>query len=132
MLDGACIYLPAHDLELSVGDNPIEHQEAEMLVEGWQDLIEESGTHPIAALQNRPQPDPRERSRYWPVFVNGSNLAGALILSRAANMAKLGDRSCNTASFVASTIEHLLEKVLRPGDRSQHLAAFRAGAREST
>ncbi|NND54347.1 MAG: EAL domain-containing protein, partial [Gammaproteobacteria bacterium] len=70
--------------------------------------------HPAQALQSRRTLEPGERIRCWPVFSNGTSLSGAFVLARAADQKPLGERSCKTASFIASTIEHLLEKAFDP------------------
>ena len=114
VLDGALLYSPRHELMVVAGANPASQQEAEMLHESIAELIDEADGDINAALQNRADPDPREPSRSWPLLEDGKHLAGVLVLTRPINMAKLDERAVNLGGFVASTIEHLLEKSFDP------------------
>ena len=110
LLDGAVFLAPQWGLSIVAGDNPVDLTEAELLLESMQDLVAEDPANAAEALNNRPPPDPRERSRAWPVLDDGSRLAGVVVLSRAVDAGKLSEHSASLASFVVSTIEHVLER----------------------
>jgi len=110
VLDGAVVYSPVHDLKIAVGENPVDFTEAELLYDSLTDLVEAADGDAPQAMQNRPEPDSRERARCWPIFEDGKQLAGVMVLSRPANMAKLGSGSTSIAGFITSTIENLLER----------------------
>ncbi len=114
VLDGAVIWSPMHDLRLAVGDSPVGFSDTEVLYDNMVNLIDAADGNVAQALQNRPAPDPRERARCWPILEEGKTLTGVLVLSRPANMAKLGERSAAIAGFVNSTIENLLERSFDP------------------
>ena len=110
LLDGAVLLAPGRAISISTGDNPIEITEAELLLDSMRDIADDSDDNLTDALANRPPPDPRERSRSWPIIEDGRRLAGILVLSRPTTTAKLTDHSESLASFVASTIEHVIER----------------------
>jgi diguanylate cyclase (GGDEF)-like protein len=110
LLDGAVLLAPGRAISISAGDNPADITEASLLLDSMRDIVDDSDDSLTDALANRPAPDPRERSRSWPIIEGGKRLAGILILSRPATMAKLSEHSASLASFVASTIEHMIER----------------------
>jgi diguanylate cyclase (GGDEF)-like protein len=110
LLDGAVLLAPGRAISISTGDKPIEITEAELLLDFMRDVVDESDSDLVDALANRPPSDPRERSRSWPIIEDGKRLAGILVLSRPATMVKLTDHSASLATFVASTIEHVIER----------------------
>lgn len=110
LLDGAVFLAPKHELSISAGDHPADISDAEVLLESMHDIVAENPDNFVDALANRPPPDPRERTRSWPILEKGKHLAGILVLSRPANMAKLTNHSISLAGFVVSTIEHVMER----------------------
>ena len=113
-LDGAVFFAPDHELSIAAGPNPIDLQEAELYFESLQDLLGDDNQNAAEVLQERPEPDPRERSRCWPVLEEGRRLTGVMVFSRPTNIAKIGERTMGLAAFVVSTIEHMLEKGFDP------------------
>ncbi len=109
-LDGAVVYSPVHDLRIAIGESPVESTEAELLYDSLVDLVDAADGDVSQAMQNRSEPDSRERARCWPILEDGKVLAGVMVLSRPANVAKLCSRSTSIAGFIASTIENLLER----------------------
>jgi diguanylate cyclase (GGDEF)-like protein len=110
MLDGAVFLAPQHSLRITVGENAVPLEEAQELLDSLQELSDSKPDNIADALASRPEPDPRERSRSWPILEDGKHVMGVLVLSRPANMAKLTDDSRNIVNFVVSTIEHVIER----------------------
>jgi diguanylate cyclase (GGDEF)-like protein len=124
LLDGAVIYAPALSVEVSTGPNPIDNAEAALLLEKMNEHVDRITTDAATALTIRPTADPRDRSRTWPILEDGKNLIGILVLSRPANMAKLGEQSESFASFLLSTIEQVLERGFDPVTRTSSWQSF--------
>ena len=110
LLDGAVFLAPERNVSISVGPNPLDLIEADLIYESMQDIAAESGANVAEALANRPGPDPRDRSRAWPIREEGENLVGILVLSRAVNVGKLSDQDTCLVGFVVSTIEYIMER----------------------
>jgi diguanylate cyclase (GGDEF)-like protein len=110
LLDGAVLLAPGRAIAIAAGANPIDMTEAELLLDAMRDIADENPGNVADALISRPAPDARERSRTWPIIEDGKRLAGILVLSRPTNMIKLTDHSVSLASFVSSTIEHVIER----------------------
>jgi diguanylate cyclase (GGDEF)-like protein len=109
-LDGAMFLAPDRKLGVVVGENPADPLQAELLFESMQDLVSESGGDAVAALAARKPPNTHDRSRSWPILEEGRRLAGILVLSRPASSDHWNDHASSLASFIASTIEHVLER----------------------
>ncbi|MCP4000074.1 MAG: EAL domain-containing protein [Gammaproteobacteria bacterium] len=110
MLDGAVLLAPGRAIAIETGANPVDMTEAELLLDAMRDIADENKDNVADALANRPAPDPRERSRVWPIISDGKRLTGILVLSRSTKMVRLTDHSVSLASFVASTVEHVIER----------------------
>ncbi len=81
-----------------------------MLYDNLLDIARSAAGDAADALGSRGEGDPACDSYAWPVLEDGKRLVGALVLTRTGGVAKMSSQTRNTAGFVASTIEHLLEK----------------------
>lgn len=112
--DGAVLLDPQHELEISVGTDPIAILEAEFILESMKDLADENSGNVSDALAIRPKPDARDRIRSWPILKDDKEVVGVLVLSRPAKTVQLSDHSNSLVNFVASTIEHIIERGFDP------------------
>jgi diguanylate cyclase (GGDEF)-like protein len=110
ILDGAIFLAPERDLSISVGPNPLDMIDADLIYEAMQDIAAEADGNVSEALANRAGPDPRDRSRAWPILEEGKNLVGILVLSRAVDVGKLSEQDTSMVGFVVSTIEYVMER----------------------
>ena len=55
-------------------------------------------------------PDQRGTSAAWPILDEDNKLMGILVLSQPPESGGFSDYAANIASFVASTIEHVIER----------------------
>ena len=109
-LDGAVFVQPERGINIVAGEHPVSGTEAEFAYEGLQDIAAENPTDVASALSNRAKPDPKSKSRSWPILENDNRLVGAVILSRKSSSAEFGDHVAAMAGFVAATIEHVIER----------------------
>jgi diguanylate cyclase (GGDEF)-like protein len=110
LLDGAVFLAPERNLSISVGPNPLDLIDVDLIYESMQDIAADAEGNVGEALANRPGPDPRDRSRAWPVLEEGKTLVGILVLSRAITVGKLNDQDASMVDFVVSNIEYVLER----------------------
>jgi diguanylate cyclase (GGDEF)-like protein len=112
--DGAVFLDPLHGLKISAGENPVDFAAAGFSLESYMDLAAEDPDKIADMLGSRPQPDPHDRTRSWPILKQDKRVVGILMLSRPAKRVKLSDHSNSLMNFVVSTIEHVLERGFDP------------------
>jgi diguanylate cyclase (GGDEF)-like protein len=109
-LDGAVFVADQHGLGITAGEYPLSIRDAKREILAMELMVDEDSMDLSASLANRTVPSARGASAAWPILDENSKLTGILILSQPPEVNGFSDYAANISSFVASTIEHVIER----------------------
>lgn len=108
--DGITLYVPEFQLLITAGSDAPSEMATSLALQTLQDQVMATHGNLAAALAGQPDTDAENRNLTLPVLQSGQRLAGVLMLQRKRAGRPYLAKTRSIASFVTTTLEHMLEK----------------------
>ncbi|MEE4186260.1 MAG: EAL domain-containing protein [Gammaproteobacteria bacterium] len=109
-IDGITLYVPEFRLAMTAGTDAPSEFSASLALQALQDQVMTAHGNLAEALAAEPATDSEQRQLVLPVLQSGQRLAGVLVLQRSRAGRPYQAKTKSIASFVTTTLEHMLEK----------------------